>query len=252
MALTAALDFGRVGRGEVVTRRLRLESRGLMPIQIESIVSRDPRFQPAPALLPFGIAPGQAVEVPVYFADPRGPPAVSSSQIEVTSDDPDLAVQEVLVSAETVEPALLNQAFEIWLKGLEPSSDFDLHVLGPSGAFFDAPDDVCACNPRPEWGTTGDLADDPRFGDDAAGLGAETVRFTTPPFGRLEVWAHHRVGSAPAMVEVGVRVGETSYGREARMLAPGEAAAFLWVNALEGSVRSVVSPPESPAFDDCY
>lgn len=252
LGLTGELDFGRVPRGQVVTRRLRLESRGLTPVRIASITSRDPRFQPGPISLPVLLPPGEALEVPVSFADPRGPQAVLSSLLEVASDDPDLAVQAVPVAAETAEPALLNTFSEIWLKGAEPSSDFDLHVVSPGGTLFDAPGDVCACNPRPEWGTTGDLTDDPRFGDDASGLGTETVRFTAIPFGRFEIWAHHRVGSAPAAVEVGVLWLDTSVARDVRTLAPGEAAPILSVNFNEWSVRPLVAPPVLPISLECY
>lgn len=252
LGVTASLDFGRVPRGQGVTRRLRLESRGLLPVRVESITSSDPRFQLGPVLLPTSIPAGQALEVPVFFGDPRGPRAVLSGQLQIQSDDPDLAVERVLLSAETAEPALLYDAFEIWLNSSDGTSDFDLHVVAPSGALFDAPDDVCACNPRPDWGTTGDLTDDPRFGDDVTGIGTETVKFSAVSFGRLEVWAYHRTGSAPATVEVGVRSGGVSFGREVRTLAPGEAAALMEIEPAQGLVSPRVDPPQQPPISECY
>ncbi|MCB9741605.1 MAG: choice-of-anchor D domain-containing protein [Alphaproteobacteria bacterium] len=72
-------------------------------------------------------------------------------------------------------------------------ADLDLHMLADTGAtLFDRPDDVCWCNPHPNWGDSLTDADDPRLDiDDVAGSGPENINITEPADGEYPVRVHY-------------------------------------------------------------
>ncbi|HSA23685.1 MAG TPA: hypothetical protein P5076_19650, partial [Myxococcota bacterium] len=79
-----------------------------------------------------------------------------------------------------------------------PLGDLDLHLISPGGAFGGLLDCFYA-NPAPDWGVSGDSADDPRLlRDDLAGFGPETIGYAAPIDGSYVVSAHYFAAHTPS------------------------------------------------------
>ncbi|MCB9766248.1 MAG: hypothetical protein H6739_41115, partial [Alphaproteobacteria bacterium] len=84
-------------------------------------------------------------------------------------------------------------------------ADLDLHMLNGDAEMFQRPDDVCWCNPHPDWGSSGS-ADDPRLDiDDIAGSGPENINITTPADGEYPVRVHYFDDNGDGAVTATVR-----------------------------------------------
>lgn len=92
--------------------------------------------------------------------------------------------------------------------GFGAGADLDLHLLHPSGAWFEHPWDCHFAGPTPDWGRPLHSADDPLLhGDDLDGWGPEIVTLQEPVAGEvLRVGAHvydpHGFGASSATLRV--------------------------------------------------
>lgn len=72
-------------------------------------------------------------------------------------------------------------------------TDLDVHLVRPGGAVFAMDGADCYYADRaPDWGVTGDAADDPSLElDDVDGFGPEVLRYHRPPAGDYELYVHY-------------------------------------------------------------
>ncbi len=87
------------------------------------------------------------------------------------------------------------------------SADLDLHMLnGTDAEFFIEPDDVCYCNPSPNWGQATSSDDDPRLDlDDLSGYGPENINILHPQDGEYPVRVHYFDDNGDGVVTATVR-----------------------------------------------
>ena len=111
----------------------------------------------------------------------------------------------------------------IWNTG---NSDLDLHLVRSGGAVFSDEDDVCYCNPAPNWGETLSSSDDPRLDlDDMYGYGPENINIEEPADDTYDVYVHYFLDNGGGYTTATVRfyldgslVEETSALMEGRDL----------------------------------
>ena len=86
------------------------------------------------------------------------------------------------------------------------NADLDLHMLnGNAAELFIEPDDVCYCNPSPNWGESG-IEDDPRLDlDDLGGHGPENINILSPQTGEYPVRVHYFDDNGDGFVTATVR-----------------------------------------------
>ncbi len=82
--------------------------------------------------------------------------------------------QPSLNPASTVVEILPWEDMELLLSWDKPDVDLDLHLLNETGTYFGVGDCFFA-NPQPDWGTQGELTDDPLLLGDDEGTGAGEV-----------------------------------------------------------------------------
>ncbi|MCA9491728.1 MAG: choice-of-anchor D domain-containing protein [Myxococcales bacterium] len=71
------------------------------------------------------------------------------------------------------------------------TSDLDLHLADGGAGLFEVPGDTSFCNPNPDWGVAGQVADDPRLDlDDDDGFGPENINVPSPAKGTYPVRVH--------------------------------------------------------------
>ncbi len=95
------------------------------------------------------------------------------------------------VSGIGVPPPIEEIGLHIELEWDEDNCDVDLHLLQPGGSFFDC-SDCYFSNPSPDWGTQGDVNDDPFLDyDDIDGYGPENINITEPQPGVYKILIHY-------------------------------------------------------------
>jgi hypothetical protein len=108
-----------------------------------------------------------------------------------TAPEPGLAVVEVI-------PADL----AVRLEWHATRADLDLHLLAPSGAYFEG-SDCFSWNPNPDWGQTDLATDDPTLHEDADGEGAapyrERISMTEPEDGTYRLLVHYYADHGAAL-----------------------------------------------------
>jgi hypothetical protein len=102
-------------------------------------------------------------------------------------------------------------------------SDLDLHLVRRGGeGYYSSEDDCCHCNDNPDWGVSGESADDCVVTtDNETGYGPERILIDEPAEGEYEVWVHYFSdrdgGQSEALVTVwldGTRVKQAAMDME--------------------------------------
>lgn len=75
----------------------------------------------------------------------------------------------------------------------EADADLDLHLVQRGFTFFQTPGDCSWCNEAPDWGESGETADDPLLALDVdeAGYGPENIYIPSPANGDYDVMVHY-------------------------------------------------------------
>lgn len=96
------------------------------------------------------------------------------------------------VSGIGVPPPLEEIGLHVELEWDTDNCDVDLHLLAPGGTFFDCDLDCHFGNPSPDWGTQGDVIDDPFLDyDDIDGYGPENTNINEPQPGTYKILLHY-------------------------------------------------------------
>ena len=108
------------------------------------------------------------------------------------NNDPAQGQAKLNVAGVGVPPPMEEIGLHIELEWDTDSSDVDLHLLQPGGDFFDCDTDCYFSNPAPDWGTQGDVMDDPFLDyDDVDGYGPENINVSEPQPGSYKVLLHY-------------------------------------------------------------
>jgi len=103
-----SLDFGSVAEGESSEQLLTIENLGDAPLNVASISSTNSAFSPS-ALpgqsIPFTLDPASSQNISVLFDAPAGSAGTSQSGVlSISSNDPDEADKQVLLSGDVIAP----------------------------------------------------------------------------------------------------------------------------------------------------
>lgn len=134
-------------------------------------------------------------------------------QLVVTDRKGDPSIEDVVV-IEAVPPSDLNVQLD-WDEG---GVDFDLHLISPSGTYFDlgTETDCFSWLPNPDWGDPASSEDNPELAADEDAVGAgpyqEVITLHSPVIGIYKVFVHYYADhqamlggdsqSAPATVSI--------------------------------------------------
>lgn len=193
----AALNFGRVERGQMGTLTFTITSCGTAALSVREIKRGSIFFLPtpeefqlgAPVQAPVIIPPGQSRTQAVTFE--AGLAGLRSGFFEVLSDDPNEGTVRVDVRGESTAPPPETQGLHLQLDWDSDNCDVDLHLLNPQGTFFQGPNDCYYANMAPNWGVANDFSDDPFLDvDNVWGYGPENINLQEPQAGRYTVIVH--------------------------------------------------------------
>jgi len=91
-----------------------------------------------------------------------------------------------------VPPPMEEIGLHVELEWDQDACDVDLHLLAPGGDFGSCDSDCFFSNPSPDWGTQGDVIDDPFLDyDDVDGYGPENINISEPQPGVYKVLLHY-------------------------------------------------------------
>lgn len=209
----APLDTSAPGQGVVLDGTASMDPDGDEPLVYQWVLrSRPVGAQAAIAepgaprtLLRLDPAVPGEYEVELHVTDAAGARSVSPARARVVA----APAQQLLVEM-------------FWDNAL---TDMDLHVLrAPGAALGSVPDDCHYANPRPDWGTPGEVRDDPELlRDSLTGYGPEVFGYAAPGEGsyRVAVVFSRENGAADPRSTVTVRVYERGVvrGEFRRMLS---------------------------------
>jgi hypothetical protein len=194
-----ALNFGQVTRGDVATKQATLTNCSSTASLVLKQVTRSAffffplsdEFQIAnlPAL-PNTLGPGKSVVLDVTYAPHLAGP--DSGYFLLHTDDPKTPQLQLDVSGIGVAPPLTEIGLHINLKWDTDATDVDMHLLWPGGSIWDCQTDCYFGNPQPDWGTKGDILDDPFLDlDDVDGFGPENINISDPKPGVYKFIIHY-------------------------------------------------------------
>jgi hypothetical protein len=204
------LDFGNVPRAVQASRSVLVRNDGSAPLVLGMIrLTSDAsgRFLLlAPPAAGTTLAPTQSLNFNVDYLD-NGVVATYTGNLEIQSNAPTVNVP---LTAATEPPPPMLTDISITMTWSTPDTDVDLHLIRPSGTFFDAPTDCCFCNPNPDWGVVGQANDNAFLDrDDLFGPGPENINLSVAETGQYQVVAHyysdHGNGATSVTVEVRLR-----------------------------------------------
>ncbi|MCB9730431.1 MAG: choice-of-anchor D domain-containing protein [Deltaproteobacteria bacterium] len=195
----SALNFGQVARGKVATLQTTLTncstSTALTLTQVTRSsflffpLSSEFQITNLPGL-PHAIAPGQSVVLDVAYAPLLAGP--DSGYFLLHTDDPKEPQLQLDVSGLGVAPPLTEIGLHINLNWDTDATDVDMHLLWPGGSLWDCQTDCYFGNPQPDWGTKGDILDDPFLDvDDVDGFGPENINISEPKPGTYKFIIHY-------------------------------------------------------------
>lgn len=108
-------------------------------------------------------------------------------QLRVRNEDEVLSAPAVCRFA-----AVPENAIHVELVWDETDADLDLHLAQEGYEMYQVPGDVNWCNENPDWGASGDTADDPYLElDSTEGPGPENILLPSPSDGDYYVRVHH-------------------------------------------------------------
>lgn len=206
------LDFGNVPRAVRASRPILVRNDGTAPLVLNLVrLTNDAggRFLlPAPPAVGTSLAPNQSLNFAVDYLD-NGVVATYTGALEIQSNAPTGPVVVPLTAATEPPPPVLTD-IAITMTWTTPDTDVDLHLIRPTGTFFDAPTDCCFCNPNPDWGVVGQANDNAFLDrDDIVGPGPENINLSVAETGEYQVVLHyfsdHANGPTSATVEVRLR-----------------------------------------------
>jgi len=133
------------------------------------------------------------------------------------------------------------------------SADVDLHLLnGTDATLFERPDDVCYCNPAPDWGSD---AESPTLDlDDQGGYGPENINIGEPAEADYPVRVHYFDNNGDGMLTATVRFylnGEL-FAEDSQVLSRNEvwdAGVIHWPDAtVEAETTAVYEADDRTCF----
>ena len=103
--------------------------------------------------------------------------------------------------------AVPENALHVELVWDEVNADLDLHLAQEGYELFQDPGDVSWCNENPEWGDSGDTADNPYLElDSTEGPGPENILLPSPADGDYYVRVHHYADNGANDVNATVKI----------------------------------------------
>lgn len=194
-----ALNFGQVTRGNVSTKQATLTNCSSTASLVLKQVTRSAfLFFPLSAefqitnlpTLPSTIGPGTSVTLDVSYAPHLAGP--DSGYFLLHTDDPKTPQLQLDVSGIGVAPPLTEIGLHINLTWDTNATDVDMHLLRPGGTMWDCQSDCYFGDPQPDWGTKGDILDDPFLDlDDVDGFGPENINISEPKPGIYKFIIHY-------------------------------------------------------------
>jgi len=177
-----SINFGTVARGSAPVRRpVNITNCGEAQINILRLDRGRVFFLPTPDSfqwssdpLPILLDPGESTGVVMTYTAGRAGP--QSGAMEVVSNVTGSERTTVNLSAVSEPPPIADLDVHLILNwDVEGGSDVDFHFYPESGTLFSC-DDCFYSNMSPDWGTAGDIIDDPFLDyDDLEGPGPENI-----------------------------------------------------------------------------
>ena len=201
-ALPSSLDFGSLTRGESKSEEVTIHNCSAeSAAKISDIVGGGPvpfqglpkafSFAPATAL-PVTLAPDESLNVTVTYTPGLSGPSNGTLTAHFDQSVAALRSLSIDIAGMGVAPPASEIGLHVELTWDADHSDVDLHVVAPEGKLFDCKTDCYYANPTPDWGTQGDLADDPFLDmNNVDGYGPEVANIDAPAPGTYTVAAHY-------------------------------------------------------------
>lgn len=192
------LNFGQVVRGDTKTVPFQVINCSTSTVLQISDVTRSSffgmqltdEFQMVPAFpTPSVIGANQAMDWEMSYSPGLAGP--DNGYFLFHNNDPAQGEAKLNVAGIGVPPPMEEIGLHIELEWDQDKCDVDLHLLQPGGSFFDCTDCYFS-NPSPDWGTQGDVMDDPFLDyDDIDGYGPENINISEPQPGTYKVLLHY-------------------------------------------------------------
>jgi hypothetical protein len=221
------IDFGQVPRGTNTSRSVTIRNDGTAALSLILIrLTNDAggRFTlPAPPAPGTQLAPGAQAMFTVDYFD-NGVVNTYNGTLEIQSNDP-MGTVSVPITAATEPPPPALTDIAITLTWSSNQADMDLHLIRPSGQFFDSPSDCCYCNSNPDWGVSAQNNDNPFLDrDDLVGPGPENINLTTAENGEYQAVVHYfgSSGATDVTVTIETRVRGILVSTRTETMALGE------------------------------
>ncbi|MFO0725955.1 MAG: choice-of-anchor D domain-containing protein [Myxococcota bacterium] len=189
------VDFGHVPRGTLTSRSVTVQNDGTAPLVLSQVrLTNDAggRFRlPMPPAASTTLAPMGQLQFSVDYLD-NGVVASYTGTLEVASNDPARPTVSVPLTASTDPPPVTATDIALVLTWTSADTDVDLHLIAPGRTLFNIPGDNCYCNTNPDWGTSGQMLDNPFLDrDDLVGPGPENINLTQAETGDYTVVVHY-------------------------------------------------------------
>ena len=249
------LTFGRVPRNYPAVRVLELTNYGSVMATIQDVQSSTGErltIQPPIPAIP-SLRPGESAGYPIVYEDQAGFPMTHTGTLAVSVLEPAPRTIIVPFSATTVGPLHERDvSFTGRLQWSASDANLDLHVIREGGRLFDAPDDVCWCNPNPQWGANPRAR--PYFQrDERQGLQPEVVRLPSAITEDVRLEVHYRgpVDGPPTVAQVEVETPVLQVNRS-RSLLPGQRWQVGVVTAAFTLFSDLELPLDRPLASECF
>lgn len=254
------LGFGAVPRGVRAARSVMVRNDGSAPLVLGNVRLTNHagnRFTlPSPPAPGTSLNPTQSTSFVIEYYD-NGVVQTYNGMLEIASNDPGSPTVNVPISAATDPPPPAMTDISITLTWQPSGADIDLHLVQPGGRFFKNPEDVCYCNPNPDWGVVGQADDNPFLDrDDLVGPGPENINLTRAPYsGEYDVVAHHFAAnghSGPVDVTIEVRLRGAVVSTRTQAMSPGERWISGRINWNPGTGTGTFAPHILGSFPTIY
>lgn len=254
------LGFGSVPRGVRASRSVLVRNDGSAPLVLGNLRLTNHagnRFSlPSPPAPGTVLSPAQSLSFSVEYFD-NGVVQTYNGMLEIASNDPSRPTVDVPLTAATEPPPPALTDIALRLTWAPNGADIDLHLVRPGGRFFKNPEDVCYCNPNPDWGVVGQADDNPFLDrDDLVGPGPENINLTRAPYdGEYDVVAHHFAANGhtgPVDVTVEVRLRGAVVSTRTQSMNPGERWIAGRINWNTGTGSGTFSPHFLGSFPTVY
>ena len=226
----AALEFGRVVRGEIGSRTVDCTAVGGPARIVRTRIAQPDTsgFQLPMVLGAVDLQAGESISIAVDFAADGLPGAREDRLLVDYAGGTAIGTFSVALSGEVIAPPPERNDFTIVLNW-DTATDVDLHLVRPGGSMFVDADDCHYGSRSPDWGELGVTTDNPFLDrDDLDGFGPETINLADAPAGRYSVWAHHYSAlglSVTAEPSVSIFLGGVMVGTFTQPVACG----FRWL-----------------------